>query len=572
MNLELEISKDPRIQQILEFIYSFSSGNLDARCHLVKADDDLDAVIGGLNMLAEELQASSVETKLANEALKKEETKFRILVEESPLGIALVSADGRYKYLNPKFIEIFGYDLTDIPNSREWFKKAYPDLKYREKIISELIDFNSQPAGGISFNRVFTTRSKDGAEKEILFRVIRLETNDWLIFYEDISNKKVMEEQLTQAGKMEAIGTLAGGIAHDFNNILSGIIGYTELSLMDTEIGPSTQQNLRNVINAGERAKSLVKQILTFSRHSQRELKPLKMKLVIKEALNLVRSTLPTNIMIEQDINSESLIMGDSSEIHQIIMNLCTNAKHAISEIGGTIYVSLNNIEEDEISTTLSNELSCSEYLELKIRDTGKGIDPSYIGRIFDPFFTTKETGKGTGMGLSVVHGIIKRYKGTITVQSIPGKGACFLIFLPVIESDHDEKSAPKEPLKTGSERVLFVDDEGFQVDFGKQLLERIGYKVVTRTSSLEALALFKKHPYEFDLIITDMNMPNLTGVGLSEEVIKIRPDIPIILCTGFSDMITKEQAFQLGIKAFLMKPAAISEFADTIRKVLDGE
>lgn len=567
----IEITNDSRIQQILELIYSLAAGDLDASCALGQTGDELDAIIGGLNMLAEELQAFAAETKKANNALKQEEENFRILVEESPLGIALISADGRHRYINPKFIEIFGYNLTDIPNGKDWFIKAYPNKEYREKIISELRDFKNQPAEKTSLNRVFTTRSKDGVEKEIFFRVIRLETDDWLIFYEDITEKKALEEQLAQTGKMEAIGTLAGGIAHDFNNILSGIIGYTELSLMDTDISSATQKNLRNVINAGERAKSLVKQIMTFSRHSDRELKPIRIKLVIKEALNLVRSILPTNIKIEQDINSDSLIMGDSAEIHQIIMNLCTNAKHAMSDTGGTIGISLNNIEEDEISNTLYNELSLSDYLELQIRDTGKGIDPNHIKRIFDPFFTTKKPGKGTGMGLSVVHGIVKRYKGAITVQSNPGKGTSFHIFLPTIETDHAEKTFVKRSLKTGTERILFVDDEGFQVDFGKQLLKRLGYKVATRTSSLEALTLFKKNPYNFDLIITDMNMPNLTGVELSEEVMKLRPDIPIILCTGFSDMINEERALQLGIKAFLMKPAAISEFADTIRKVLDN-
>ncbi|MEA1970164.1 MAG: ATP-binding protein, partial [Thermodesulfobacteriota bacterium] len=393
----------------------------------------------------------------------------------------------------------------------------------------------------------------------------------------EISERKQAEEekeklhaQLLQSQKMEAIGTLAGGIAHDFNNILSAVIGYTELSLIKVEKGTSLQTNLQEVLKAGIRAKDLVQQILTFSRQTDHEQGPVQVSLMVKEALKLLRATLPTTIEIQQDIQSNSAVLGNPTQIHQILMNLCTNAGHAMQKDGGILEVSLVNVEVDADFAARHLDMSPGPHLRLTVSDTGYGIEPAIMERMFDPFFTTKEKGEGTGMGLSVVHGIVKDYGGAITVYSEPGSGSTFNVFLPVFEGEVRLETKIEEPLPHGNERILFIDDELAIVDIGRQMLERLGYEVVTRTSSIEALELFRAKPDRFDLVITDMTMPKMTGEEIAREIMLIRPDIPVILCTGFSEKMTAEKAKAKGVKAFLMKPIVMSVTAGTVRQVLD--
>ena len=371
---------------------------------------------------------------------------------------------------------------------------------------------------------------------------------------------------------MEAIGTLAGGIAHDFNNILSSVIGYTELAIEEVSKRGLLHNNLQEVLKAGRRARDLVKQILAFSRQSDQELRPLEISPIIKETLKLLRASLPSTLEIHQDIGTDlGTVMTDPTHVNQILMNLCTNAAHATGENGGTLDVSLEKVDNGTDLGVRFTGLSPGPYLKLTVSDNGHGMAPEVKERIFDPYFTTKEKGEGTGLGLAMVHGIVKSHGGTITVYSEPEMGSAFHVYLPVMETETDQDTGSEETVPTGSERILFVDDEQPIVDIGKQMIEQLGYTVVTRTSSLEALELFRTKPDEFDLVITDMTMPNMTGEELANELMFIRPDIPIILCTGFSRRVTEKKAKAMGIQAFIMKPILKQELAETIRRVLDG-
>jgi len=386
----------------------------------------------------------------------------------------------------------------------------------------------------------------------------------------DVTEEVKLETKLRQAQKMEAIGTLAGGIAHDFNNILSMIMGYTELTMMNLPEDSRAQDNMNKVFKASERARDLVKQILAFSRQTEQEQKPVQIHLIVKEALKLLRPSLPTTIEIRQNIASTGTVMADATQMHQVIMNLSTNAYHAMSEKGGILEVSLTDVELDSDFTARHPGTHPGPYLRLTVSDTGHGMEKKVIDRIFEPYYTTKEKGEGTGMGLSVVHGIVKGHGGAITVYSEPGKGSTFNVFLPRIEEvEVVAETEEMMPIPMGKERILFVDDEPAIVDIGKGMLEHLGYTVVTRTSSIEALEAFKAMPDKFDLVITDMTMPKMTGDELAKELMKIRTDIPIIVCTGFSERINEEKAKAMGIRAFVMKPIVQREMAKAIREAM---
>ena len=381
---------------------------------------------------------------------------------------------------------------------------------------------------------------------------------------------RTTQKQLLQAQKMEAIGILAGGIAHDFNNILAPIMGYTEIALSDLPAESETREDLKQVLKAAERARDLVAQILAFSRQTIGERKPIELVPIVKEALKLLRAAVPTTIEIRQDIAPDTWVVNaDPTQIHQILMNLCTNAAHAMPK-GGVLEVSLANVELDEKLCAEFEDLTPGSYVRLTVRDTGCGMDKKTLEHIFDPFFTTKAPGEGTGMGLSVVHGIVKSYGGDISVHSEPGVGTTVYIYLPVVKAMAEVRPETAEPVRGGTESILFVDDEVMVVEMGRETLKRLGYRVTTRTSSIEALELFRVKPGEFDLVITDQTMPNMTGDNLAVELLRIRPDIPIILCTGFSHAITPEKASALGIREFVMKPIVGAQLGRVVRRVLD--
>lgn len=510
------------------------------------------------------------ERRRTEEALHREKERFELLVEESPLGVALINNEGIYKYINPKFSEIFGYTLGDIPTRQEWFRKVYPDEKYRKHVISTLAESWKKHFVGELRSGTFEMTCKDGSRKTIRYRPVTMKSGDELHLYEDISETQRLEQQLRQAQKMEAIGTLAGGIAHDFNNILAALIGYTELAVNDLDDKKGLLGDLEEVRKAGNRAKDLVSQILAFSRQHRQEKNPVKVKLIAKEALKLIRASLPTTIEIEGNIASDALVMADATQIHQVLMNLFTNAGQAMQEEGGVLEVDLNDIYLDDDFTARYPGIRPGNFLKLTVRDTGCGIAPDLVDRIFDPFFTTKEKGQGTGLGLSVVHGIVKSMDGAISVYSEPEKGTEFDVYLPVIEHEAKQEENFEAPLPTGSERILFVDDEQPIRDMSKKLIESLGYRVEVRSNGTEALELFKADPERFDLIITDMTMPGMTGDRLAEQLMSVRSDIPIILCTGFSARIDEKKSKAMGIRAFALKPMIKSDIAKIIRTVLD--
>ncbi len=383
--------------------------------------------------------------------------------------------------------------------------------------------------------------------------------------------RQQLERQLLQAQKMEALGTLAGGVAHDFNNILAAIIGYTQIVISD--MPPETTQHdyLKRVLEAGERAEQLVKQILTFSRRNDAEPTPMQIKTIVKEVLKLVRATLPATVKIEQRLESDAFIKADPVQIHQVMMNLCANAGYAMQNGGGKLTVVLEAFDVDDAFIRRHPDIKPGFCQRLTVSDTGTGIAPEDLNRVFDPFFTTKPKGEGTGMGLSVVHGIVAALNGIVTVESTPGQGARFDLYFPIVEG-HQPAAAAKPPAKlpTGKERILFVDDEVFQTDMLKHMLGLLGYKVETCNSSPQALERVRETPDAFDLVLTDMVMPGMTGDDLARQLLKIRPDLPIILCTGYTENMTEEKALALGIRAFTLKPLAMERLSVLIRQVLD--
>jgi len=392
-----------------------------------------------------------------------------------------------------------------------------------------------------------------------------------VIFKKEQEEKRKIEALLQQSQKMESIGTLAGGIAHDFNNILSIIVGNTELALEDIPKCNSAYSSLGEVKKASLRAKNIVKQLLSFSRKTDPKMQFIQISLVIKDALKFLRSTIPTTINIHQDIQTtEETIFADPTQVNQIIMNLCINASQAMEQTGGDLTVAVEKVVLDNNSTENNFDLKSGAHARIMISDTGPGIDPKIIDQIFDPYFTTKEVGKGSGLGLAVAHGIVKNHSGAIIVDSSQGKGTEFIIFFPLASKKSMVGSQTTRDIPRGNETILFVDDEISIVKMVQRMFERLGYKVETATTPRDALERFSLNPGHFDLIITDMTMPQMTGVTLSEKLMEIRKDIPIIICTGHSSLVDEEKAKDLGLAAYVMKPIDMKETAQTIRNVLD--
>ena len=510
--------------------------------------------------------------KRAEEGLRESEEKYRLLIKNLPCIVCRGYKDWSVEFIDNKVEVLTGYNVDEF-NSR---KMKWSDVVFKEDFKAARQSFIKALKTDKSYIREYRIRSKAGS-------IIWIQERGYIVcdsqgeieyissVFFDVTATKKLQSQVQQSQKMESIGTLAGGIAHDFNNILSAVIGYTEIALDETDPDTSLYKNLQQVLKAGERASDLVQQILTFSRQTDQELKPIQVKVIIKEVLKLLRATLPATIEIKLDISSEFAVLADPTQIHQVLMNICANAGHAMQEKGGTLGISLNNVELDSYFMAKHPEIKPGPYLQLTISDTGHGMLPEVLERIFDPFFTTKEKGEGTGMGLAVVHGIVKSHSGTITAYSDPGKGSTFNIYLPVIREDPASEIRKKELLPTGTEHLLLVDDEEAIVNSEKQALESLGYRVVAKTSSIEALELFKAQKDRFDLVITDMTMPQMTGENLAKELMKIKPDIPVILCTGFSTKIDEKKAMAMGIRAFVLKPISKQKIAGVIRAVLDG-
>jgi two-component system, cell cycle sensor histidine kinase and response regulator CckA len=392
---------------------------------------------------------------------------------------------------------------------------------------------------------------------------------------ENIAERERLEAQLRQAQKMEAIGTLAGGIAHDFNNVLLPIMGHAEMLMMGLPSDSHIQYNLQQIYKAGNRAKDMVRQILAFSRKDRQEKNRVRLGQIIADAVSLLRGSLPATIDIRYDIKTgEDTILANPTQIHQVILNLCTNASYAMREKGGKLRIELDDLVLRD-SGNMFPHAAAGRYLRLAVMDSGRGIEHDIMGKIFEPYFTTKGPGEGTGMGLAVVHGIVLDHKGDIAVESEPGEGSTFTVLLPgynPMEDQNDPDIKSPEEIKKGDEKILLVDDEKIVVDVLKTMLENLGYQVTAHTSSIEAFEAFRNNPFKYDLIITDMTMPNMTGKDLAAEVLAINPNMPTILCTGFSERIDEESARAMGIKAFIMKPVVIKQLASTVREVLDRD
>ncbi|MDH3393630.1 MAG: cache domain-containing protein, partial [Desulfobulbaceae bacterium] len=388
----------------------------------------------------------------------------------------------------------------------------------------------------------------------------------------DISEQKRLEEELIQSRKMEAIGTLAGGIAHDFNNILTSLLGYADLAEEEARDNGNQLHYIEQVIVAGNRASELVKQILTFSRKSEHTLVHISPALIIEEALKLLRAASPTTIKFQKEINiTDDTIFADPTKIHQVVINLCTNALHAMTDQQGTLTVRLTRKELPQTELVNQAEIQPGPFMELSVTDTGHGIDQNIVEHIFDPYFTTKDVGKGIGMGLAVVHGIIKEHGGFIKVESNPLAGSTFYVYLPVSgHTSESETATHSTSLPTGNERIMVIDDENSICLMLKGGLERFGYQIITETSSTEALAEFTANPDNFDLVITDLTMPEISGLSLSEKILELRPTLPIILYSGYSEIASEEKIKAIGIRKFLLKPIDSRTMADHVRALLD--
>jgi len=526
------------------------------------------------------LQAEIAERRRAELELRESQIRFQDIALSTSDWLWEVDAKGTYTFCSEKVENVLGYTPQEIigktpfdlmpSEEAEKIGRLFQRIAATKAPIIDLENWNLHKDGHLvclltSGIPVLNVQGDligyRGADKDITERM------------QAEAEKARLEAQLRQAQKMEAIGTLAGGIAHDFNNILMAMLGCTDMAMYDIPRDSMAYANLQEVLKAGLRAKDLVLQILTFSRQMEQERRLVSVASVIRETLRLLRASLPTTIEIRQNIASDcGAVLGDPTQIQQVIMNLCTNAFHAMREQGGVLEVNASVIEVDTEFARSRPNLNKGSHIRITVSDTGHGMERATQERIFEPFFTTKPIGEGTGMGLATVHGIVTSHSGAISVYSEVGKGTTFQVYLPQIRSTAPLEASEAEPVVKGKESILFVDDELPLVRIGRQMLERLGYKVTVRTSSVEALELFRARSERFDLVITDMTMPNMTGVELAEELMRIRPDIPMILVTGFSEAVTPEKAKQMGIREFIMKPIMSRDLSKVIRHVLDQE
>ncbi|MFA5905678.1 MAG: response regulator [Desulfobacula sp.] len=569
-----------------------ASGALDTIIE-TEARDEIGNLAETFNLMMFNIKSITTSRDNLNHEVK-ERRKTQIALEESNerfLQLANTTSDMfwlfdvadpdhiRVLYLNPSFEAIWHRKIEEAYQRPETLvENLHPEDK--KNLLKEFFNFLKK---GDAFLTEFRIMLPDRSIRHIwakgnlifdktgkLIRVAGIARDITEQFQAQKENEK-LTHQLQHVHKMEAIGTLAGGIAHDFNNILGIIIGNAELAIDDVSGQHPARVSLEEIIIAGKRAKDVVWQLLSFARKSEREKEPVDLSLILKESMSLLRSSIPKTIDISLDFqNKPCRIMADATQIHQVILNLCTNAAHAMADNGGKLEVTLEKITIGVNAAADYPQLPAGDYARLAFTDTGHGIDPNIRNRVFDPYFTTKPIGKGTGMGLAVVHGIVKNHGGEILFNSILHKGTTFELFFPALLDEIVVKAKDVKQISKGSERILFVDDENSLVDIGKRILTRLGYSVEVFTSPVDALDRFRKDPCSFDLMMTDMTMPEMTGDKLIKEVLAIRPDMPVILCTGYSETVNEQNAIELGAKKYIEKPLNIQEISIAIREIFD--
>ncbi len=517
------------------------------------------------------------ERKQAEAMSRQSEEKFSKIFMTAPDFMAITRmADGYIMDVNLGFEDITGWKRSEVIGRTSADLDFWVDPDERAVLVADL------KAGQDVHHRVFKFRRKDGTLRDGVYsaRSIEIGGEACLVFImQDVTEhrrleeeRRKLEQQLFQSQKMEAVGTLAGGIAHDFNNILAGIIGYTELHIDELRDRPKIHLSMEKVLLASNRAKELVKQILTFSRKADQEKQPLVLAPIVDEVVKFMRASLPTTIEIRQtgDETTEA-VLGDPSQMHQVLMNLCTNAGHAMKETGGVLEIGLREFPAEPASFRLDTASQTGRRLEISVRDTGHGIPRENMERIFEPYFTTKEKGEGSGLGLAVVHGIVKDHGGDIRVYSEEGKGTVFRIYLPLIGKKADAKSEPEEALLPGDgETILFVDDEQIMAELNRELLTKLGYEVITATDPNRAIAVFEDDPGRFDLVITDKTMPGMTGFDLARRIRLLRPDIPVLLCSGFQEKGDIGKVDALGVARLLVKPIRVCDLSRAVRTALE--
>ncbi len=504
----------------------------------------------------------------AEAALRESEERFRTLVEKSPLGISLIRNDGRYQYINPQFTQIFGYTLDDIPTGAIWFKKSFPDRDYRQKVVRSWIEDKKKTAIGRTRPRTFTVTCKDGSRKEIYFLPVTMENMDQFVIYEDITEQSKMEQQLQQAQKFEAIGTLAGGIAHDFNNLMMGIQGHASLMALELGVSHTQQEHLKAIEECVRSASDLTRRLLGFARSGKYVVKPLDVNdLLVKSAAMFSRTR--KEIQIRTTTHPDPLVVeADNSQIEQVLLNMFINAWQAMPS-GGELYLKTRGVAMEESFCSL-HQIQPGQFAHITITDTGIGMDEATRQRIFDPFFTTKEKGRGTGLGLASAYGIIKNHGGAITVYSEPGYGATFNIYLPLsAKTVPEEKATTTEAIWKGSETILLVDDEAMIIEVGKAMLEKIGYRVIIARDGKAALAELRERGSQIDLVILDMIMPEMDGEHTFTRIREMLPRLPVILSSGYSINGQASKIMDRGCNGFIQKPFSLTVLSRKLREVL---
>jgi PAS domain S-box-containing protein len=568
-----------RLNPILTATKRLGAGDLSARTGVAYARGELSQLALSFDKMADSLEQRESERKQAEQLLDTEKKRFQTLSDNAPFGMVMIDKDGTFRYINPKFRELFSYDLDDVPNGKTWFRKAYPDTAYRHNVISTWINDLESLRPGEKRSRIFTVTCKDGTQKIVDFIPVQLETGENMMTCEDITElaqaekeNAALEEQFRQSQKMEAIGQLAGGVAHDFNNLLTVIKGYSQLSLVEPKEGDSFKTDVEEIQKAADRATDLIRKLLAFSRRQVMEMRVIDLNALITDLDKMLRRVIGEDIelvtVIAEDLGR---VKVDPGQIEQVIMNLAVNARDAMPK-GGKLSIETANVELDEAYGRSHAAVKPGRYVMLSVTDTGVGMTQEVKERVFEPFFTIKEKGKGTGLGLSTVYGIVKQSGGNIWVYSEVGKGTTFKIYLPRVDEAPDERKekAVAEELPRGNETILLVEDEEDVRKLAVRVLERQGYKVLEAAQGSDALLICEQHEGPTHLMVTDMVMPGMSGRELAENLSSLHPEIKVLYMSGYTDnTIAHHGILEPGLN-YIQKPFSVEGLIRKVREALD--